>query len=428
MALVDGWAELTEYFEKSKLSRSIPTVEPKSKRALRISTYHRAVGQERIVAAGGCRYHVYADFARYYGSIYTHAIAWALHGQDKARSDEKTVALLGNKLDQLVRATQDRQSIGIPVGPDTSFALAEIIGTAIDVKLQADVRRVQGIRFVDDFHLYFRTRGECERAIARLHGISRGFELDINDGKTLIEELPDIVEPSWKSTLRNFPFDASQNSNTAIVSYFNIAFEFFKERPFDGILKYAVRRVEKVRVKDFPLYLSLLCRCAIAEPSSLPAVISALEPVPFQVRLCSATLSSTLEEICRYHAPLHHGYEVAWALWAAVRFKLRLSKASVAEIGDMTDDAVALVALHGIEMKLLSLDSDLWQTWLTTEQLNGEHWLAAYEIVNKGWLEPPNGLDPIDSHQFFRTLRTKQVSFYERTPSATEHVDEDEDG
>ena len=122
-----------------------------------------------------------------------------MHGQDPARADERTCQLTGNQIDRFVRATQDRQSVGIPVGPDSSLIIAEITGTAIDCELQwaGDLKRPQapkGLRYVDDYHLYFRSRGECEQAIAKLHSACRKYELDINDAKTFIEELPDVCE------------------------------------------------------------------------------------------------------------------------------------------------------------------------------------------------------------------------------------------
>jgi len=154
------------------LSLSTPTIKDNSERAVDRSSYFGEISTERILRSAGCRFHLYADFARYYSSIYTHSIAWALHGKDAARGDEKTGKLAGNQIDLLVRATQDRQSVGIPVGPDTSLIIAEIIATSIDQQIQA-VGITQGLRYVDDFHLYFRSRGDCERAIAALHAACR---------------------------------------------------------------------------------------------------------------------------------------------------------------------------------------------------------------------------------------------------------------
>jgi len=133
------------HFLKSMLSLSSPEVKNKSERAVGRKAYFRDVSMERVLRSAGCTLHLYADFTRYYSSIYTHSLAWALHGKQPAQ-DDKNNKLAGNQLDTFLRATQARQSIGLPVGPDSSLILAEIIGTSIDETIQkAGV--TQGLRY-----------------------------------------------------------------------------------------------------------------------------------------------------------------------------------------------------------------------------------------------------------------------------------------
>jgi hypothetical protein len=412
LKLVEHWREIEKYCGKSKLSLSTPAVKENSTRAVDRSSYFRDLSTERILRSVGCRFHLYADFARYYSSIYTHSIAWALHGKEAARADEGKLNLTGNQLDLLVRATQDRQSVGIPVGPDTSLIIAEIIATSIDQQIEA-AGITQGLRYVDDFHLYFRSRGDCEYAIAALHAAAGQYELDINDAKTLIEEVPDVSEPSWKNILRATPLNGANVFAPDLLSYFNAAFQFSLVNPFDGVLKYAVSRSAGFIVSDFELYQSLLCRCMIAEPSCLPDVLGILRKSKLNVMLSPKSLVLTIEELCRYHAPLQHGYEVAWALWFAIEFGLKLSREIAVSVSSVEDDSVALVALHARERTLLDPDpSIVWHSWLTKDQLNLEHWLAAYELSVKGWLKPAHGDDFIAAHPFFSRLRDCSVSFY----------------
>jgi hypothetical protein len=107
-----------------------------------------------MLAFPHCRYLLYADTSRYYTTIYTHSISWALHGKSVAKERRHDKSLLGNQLDELVRATQDSQSVGIPIGPDTSLIISEIIGTAIDLELRERLSaaniKMQGHRYLDD--------------------------------------------------------------------------------------------------------------------------------------------------------------------------------------------------------------------------------------------------------------------------------------
>jgi hypothetical protein len=79
--------------------------------------------------------YVAADVRAFFHSIYTHAIAWAIHGKEVAKQQRGT-ALYGNLIDLLCRNAQDGQTIGLPVGPDTSRLIAEIVAAAMDVQLQ----------------------------------------------------------------------------------------------------------------------------------------------------------------------------------------------------------------------------------------------------------------------------------------------------
>lgn len=414
-AMVDGWLQLDHHFSSSKLSLSRPIPREDSERAVDRSSYFHDVSVERMLRSVGARFHLYADFSRYYSSIYTHSIAWALHGKENSRKDTKC-QLLGNKLDSLIRCTQDRQSVGIPVGPDTSFIIAEIIGVAIDNAIQEQLGE-RGLRFVDDFHLYFGTHQECELAISRLHNACRLYELDINDAKTLIEPLPDIVDPSWKSALKALSTGPKWSSND-ILGYFNLAFRLAVDHPSQGVLKYAVARSTSATVEDPPLYVSCLLRCAIAEPLCLPSIYAILDSNRHWITSSPMGLTKTLEEICRYHAPLQHGYEVAWALWIATQFRIFISDETAKVISSVDDDTVALVAMHAKDLGLLSAQPEiLWQTWLTQDQLNQEHWLAAYELETKGWLRQNVKRGYIGRHPFFAELRKSGVFFYDTKAS-----------
>ena len=54
-------------------------------------------------------------------------------------------------------------------------------------------------------------------------------------------------------------------------------------------------------------------------------------------------LSETIESLCAYHAPLQHGFEVAWSLWLACHFDIAVQPSTVALLELMDDDIVALV-------------------------------------------------------------------------------------
>ena len=65
---------------------------------------------------------VKADIKNFYPSIYTHSIAWAIHGKNFIRKDRNRhdYRFLGNRLDRLFQYSNDQKTNGIPIGPVVS--------------------------------------------------------------------------------------------------------------------------------------------------------------------------------------------------------------------------------------------------------------------------------------------------------------------
>jgi len=160
-----NWDVILQKIKLSKLSLSIPLKKDGGSRAI-VPTCnpsdlieHRA---RRRVAHGAL---LKADVSQFYPSLYTHSIPWALHGKKEAKGN-KGGDSLGNKLDRLVRNGQDGQTLGIPVGPDTSLVIAEIVASAVDETLQSDRHsNIEGFRYYDDYELVFDTSLEAESAL-----------------------------------------------------------------------------------------------------------------------------------------------------------------------------------------------------------------------------------------------------------------------
>jgi len=127
-----SWGDLSAFCTKSQLSLSTPKLS--TVRAVEATNSLNEQPALRAQRSVGARYLLKTDIARYYPSIYTHSIPWALHTKEKARADTK-YALPGNRLDLWMRECQDKQTGGIPIGPDTSYIVSEVIGTAMDLQL-----------------------------------------------------------------------------------------------------------------------------------------------------------------------------------------------------------------------------------------------------------------------------------------------------
>lgn len=187
------WDEIQKHFIKSNLSVSKPVLSDSGERALIRDFNFGELTSERALRSTGSRVLLKTDISRYYPSIYTHSIPWALHTKNVAK-DERGDSLLGNVLDKHIRNLQDGQTMGIPIGPDISLIISEIIGCELDYLLQLEFPNLKGFRYVDDYYLYFESLAEAEEACAKLTSILKVFELDPNSLKTSITFMPEILE------------------------------------------------------------------------------------------------------------------------------------------------------------------------------------------------------------------------------------------
>jgi hypothetical protein len=410
--VADNWKDLWRLCKESPFSLSMPHVS--TKRALESEHDRKWVNVERARRSVGARYVLSTDIARFYPSIYTHSIGWAVHGKAEARADNAH-SLYGNRIDRWVRETQDRQTGGIPIGPDTSFLIAEVVASRLDKLLQTAFtsRRIRGTRYIDDYNLYFLSLSDAEKALAVLHGAARQFELDINDAKTEIREVPEPLEPYWKTQLRGVRLRSGDHS-TSLKALFDRASELSKQFPQDSVFTYVAKQVLSAEeIDDWTICEALLMRSSLGEPSMLPWVLQIYQK---HEKTKSAALAETIDSLCGYHSQLQQGSEVAWALWFARALNVELSHDTAVAVTKVDDDLVAIVALDLMAEKLLpKVRSNLWESHMNPGALYSDHWLLAYEAYEQGWLQPEKSGDYIaaDQHGCYAILRKNGVRFYD---------------
>jgi len=410
--IVADWETLVAHFAKSPLSLSSPI--PSSTRAVESTVKLNDQAEYRARRSVGARYLLKADIAAFYPSIYTHSIPWALHTKAQARADKK-YNLPGNRLDLWVRESQDKQTHGIPIGPDTSTVIGELIGTAIDASLVSKFPSLRGTRSIDDYHLYFATLSEAETAIAALHEAAREFDLAINDVKTEIVPLPDPLEPRWKSDLRGLEIrDAAGPQSTDLLTLFDRAFEYSRQFPTDSVLTYAAKQTLSAEIVEanWPFCEALLLKAALTEPTMI-SVLSEIYLKYGTFHKDSSQLSMLINNLCSYHAPLQQGNEVSWALWLAKQMNIAIPKSVGDKVARLDDDIVALISLDLSEQGLFTSSGfTRWRIHMNATELYDNHWLLAYEGLEHGWLPPTNGTDYVANDEFFSMLRSNGVRFY----------------
>lgn len=417
-----NWRFLSSHTAKSKISLTTPS-EGSQERAIGRRHALQTLPERRAMLRSRSRYVLQTDISRFYHSIYTHSIPWALHGKAEAKAD-KSARLIGNELDRLVREGQDRQTIGVPIGPDTSLLIAEILLSSVDGELEKRGVR-NGLRYIDDYDFGFQTLADAEDALYLLQEILNEYELALNPSKTEIITLPWPIEKLSISELRTFHFresPAAQHSD--LLHYFDKAFAYAHENQKNAILGYAVSRLSGITVHERNLEFceNLLLQCAISEPGTISFVLNQLLKYrELGYALKQDHISDVLNSIIEQHAPQGHGSDVAWALWGLLVLRRQLRKTAASHAARMKDPVVAILLCDADDNGLVpqTTNWDYFASLMLPEDLHGDMWLFSYEANRREWFKSCTKRDHVSSTPAFAMLKKAGVSFYDETLSGT---------
>lgn len=326
--------ELDALFQDPQPSLSIPKHTPDGRRAIEIAS-HGELEAARLDRLSGCRFVAKTDISRFYHSIYTHSVPWAFHGKEKAKSDRKydSTDVYFNRLDFILRQSQDGQTIGIPVGPDASRYIAELVSTAIDRRFAelCSAEEIVFIRHVDDIWIGAQSHAEAERALWLYRTCLKDFELDINEAKTQIFAANFRFTDPWPSNVATRLELAISSAETRreerLRSALEYAFELALDQNDDGILKYAIRQLDKSQ-HDWDEWKTLepfLKRSAVHFGHTIDYVVRVL----VWRKLAHGDLNverwgSIIHAMLNRHGELGNDSEVCWLLFATKVLELKL--------------------------------------------------------------------------------------------------------
>jgi len=204
-------------------------------------------------------YKIETDIKNFYPSIYTHSLAWALHGKQSSREDRHLFNLLGTKLDKLFQNANDGCTNGLAIGPVISDIASEIILAAIDLKCSIELKENKveflGVRFKDDYKILCNSKNDADTIIKCLQRQMRCYNLSLNEGKTKIVELPEGLFRPW--ILEYNPFTLRQEKEISYKKFESTVLTVLKiDRKFPGtgiIDKF----LSELITKDYELKLTL---------------------------------------------------------------------------------------------------------------------------------------------------------------------------
>lgn len=418
------WSMLSSHMAAQRLSCSRPILgRDADSRSLIPQLHLRELPTVRARRWPARRFLVHTDISQFYNSIYTHSIPWALHGKKYGKLHRDNCD--GGKSDKVLRNLQSQQTSGIPIGPDTSLVVAEVLLAAVDQQLVSLANgRLRGHRYIDDYELVASSRDEAENVLGLLEGALFDFQLALNPYKTGIVELPHVVDAPWRSELATFPIRdvGAIAALTDTVAFFDRAVELSAAYPDDAVLKYALSRARSLPVgtPGWRTFEGLVLGLAAKDATAFPVAVDLLRSKAAQARtsIDKHLFCDVIEEMLVRHGRNRQMHEVAWCLWAAILLGLRLSKESGESVSRLADDVVAILALDARSRHCFprgALDLTLWDDLASEpDALLREHWLVTYECGVRRWL--PSARKALSADPFFKELARAPVHFYAYNP------------
>lgn len=216
---------------------------------------------------------VTADISNLYESIYTHAIAWGVHGVEVAKNGINNYDLLGNRLDKLFQNAHDGQTNGIPTGNTISDIAAELVLKNIDeaIGVFVEEHHIVASRYRDDYMFMCKNKNEARAILDKLAiELSKGYGLTINRSKVKFMSTEEYVDSLViKAAPLQLPEGFSQSSDFIIrgSEVFNYIHELKKiakneSRMFDAGVKRIVDKLKNEPVvligNDFDEWAALI--------------------------------------------------------------------------------------------------------------------------------------------------------------------------
>lgn len=189
---------------------SIPRIQNpatnQKQKAYQILTWWSEFEQASLEHALKYKVMISTDISDCYGSIYTHAISWALHGKERAKQNKTDSGLLGNNIDKCIRAMQFGQTNGIPQGSVLMDFIAELILGYVDEQLASRLSSILEhdylehdyyiLRYRDDYRIYTNNTLLGEQILKELTLVLAELGMHLNSAKTHIST--DLILGSLK--------------------------------------------------------------------------------------------------------------------------------------------------------------------------------------------------------------------------------------
>ncbi|UIK19392.1 RNA-directed DNA polymerase [Rhizobium leguminosarum] len=419
--LADNWQRVQRVLALRKFSEDKIVISEQFDRSVKGINFHLHRAKKNYIEATA-DWLIKTDISRFYPSVYTHSITWAAYGKETVKNSLKRYdGSFADRLDVLVRACNRNQTIGLPIGPETSRILAEIISSRIDNEFAArfpgaSAKRID--RLQDDWHVGASSLEQAETILSLISGCYRDFGLEINGSKTSVTHILASQAESWKSEIAGFlSHRRGALHGTRMEEFLALCLRLQLAAPSEPVMNYALSIVEGRRPQgdDIEVLESFLLKAAAISPASMDRICRIILNIDHENGVLSrGRLSDRFLELAERHFANGAFYEVIWLLYTLRGLKKPFRSKRLCEIAEHApSSAIRLVLLDLKDKDLLlgPLPVRKWEDELSSERVLADwSWLYAYEATRKGWLRDRSRLL---TKPFFKAMADRDVVFYD---------------
>ena len=217
------------------------------------------VEQQTVQLALEYNYMLNTDITDCYGSLYTHAISWAMCGIETAKAiklgHENSASQkdaerykVGNSIDMSIENVCYRQTNGIPQGSTLMDFIAELVLGYADLMLteaveKAEIKRYKIIRYRDDYRIFGRTREDVMRIAVLLTRVLARLNFKLNVQKTFVTQdlIHDAIKKDkWQYIVNDYKQLENEDGDYTLQKHLICIYELSLSHPNSGSLQRAL--------------------------------------------------------------------------------------------------------------------------------------------------------------------------------------------
>lgn len=286
-----NWASIQKRFLEFESDTikccSVPVISNNNQKdvATQINSWWHKIEQQSLEYSLEFSHVLHTDVVDCYGSLYTHSIAWAVHGLEEAKGNKKEASFLGNKIDKHIQAGRYGQTNGISQGSVLMDFIAEIVLGYVDKQISLALSKSTDfriLRYRDDYRIFANSDDRVEEILKVVSDKLMQVGMKLGITKTLISR--NVVEGSIKpDKLAGIDLQDLGDTNAKTIQKQLLRLHSFGQRyPNSGTLRRLVSEFytkivnQTDRPDDLEVQVAIATDIGFVSPSAFPGIAGIL--------------------------------------------------------------------------------------------------------------------------------------------------------